>query len=58
MTQPMLLAVKLLLATGQRGDEDLRAAWPEFDQVEKVWVTPGGDRDNPISARIRKTPIP
>lgn len=58
MTPPMLFALKLLLATGQRGDEGLRASWLEFDQVEKLWVTPDGDRDNPISAGSWKTPIP
>jgi integrase len=44
MTSPMLLAVKLLLATGQRVEEVLHASWHEFDLVEKVWVIPGDRR--------------
>jgi integrase len=44
MTPPMLLAVKLLMATGQRVEEVLHASWPEFDQIEKVWVIPGERR--------------
>ena len=44
MTPPMLLAVKLLMATGQRVEEVLHASWPEFDLIEKVWVIPGERR--------------
>jgi len=40
MTPPMLLAVKLLLATGQRGEEGLRASWPEFATINTIILTP------------------
>ena len=40
----MLLAVKLLLATGQRVEEVLHASWPEFEQNGNTWVIPGERR--------------
>lgn len=44
MTPPMLLAVKMLLATGQRVEEVLHAQWSEFDLTEKLWAIPGERR--------------
>ena len=44
LTPPMLLALKLLLATGQRVEEVLHAAWKEFDLIEKIWEIPGERR--------------
>jgi integrase len=44
LTPPMLLAVKLLLATGQRVEEVLHASWPEFEQNGNTWVIPGERR--------------
>jgi integrase len=44
LTKPMLLALKLLLATGQRVEEVLHATWAEFDLPQKVWVIPGERR--------------
>jgi len=44
MTPPMHLAVKLLLATGQRVEEILHAQWSEFDLTEKIWAIPGERR--------------
>ena len=40
----MLLALKLLLATGQRVEEVLHASWSEFDTAQKVWTIPGERR--------------
>lgn len=44
LTAPMLLALKLLLATGQRVEEVLHATWGEFDRQQMVWVIPGERR--------------
>lgn len=44
MTKPMLQALKLLLATGQRVEEILHATWGEIDTVQKVWIIPGERR--------------
>lgn len=44
LTKPMLLALKLLLATGQRVEEVLHATWGEFDTNHMVWVIPGERR--------------
>lgn len=44
LTQPMLLALKFLLATGQRVEEVLHATWAEFDTAQKLWVIPGERR--------------
>ena len=38
------LALQLLLATGQRVEEVLRASWSEFDHNENLWVIPGERR--------------
>jgi integrase len=38
------LALQLLLATGQRVEEVLRASWSEFDLNENLWVIPGERR--------------
>ncbi len=44
LTKPMLLALKLLLATGQRVEEVLHATWAEFDTTQKLWIIPGERR--------------
>ena len=44
LTEPMLMALKFLLATGQRVEEVLHATWAEFDTAQKVWVIPGERR--------------
>ena len=44
LTAPMLLALKFLLATGQRVEEVLHATWDEFDDTQMVWVIPGERR--------------
>lgn len=44
LTRPMLLALKLLVATGQRVEEVLHATWSEFDTAQKLWVIPGERR--------------
>lgn len=44
LTKPMLLALKLLLATGQRVEEVLHATWAEFDTLQRVWIIPGERR--------------
>lgn len=44
LTAPMLLALKFLLATGQRVEEVLHATWAEFDMSEKIWTIPGERR--------------
>ena len=44
LTAPMLLALKFLLATGQRVEEVLHATWGEFDMGEKIWIIPGERR--------------
>lgn len=44
LTKPMVLALKLLLATGQRVEEVLHATWAEFDTGQKIWTIPGERR--------------
>lgn len=44
LTNPMLLALKFLLATGQRVEEVLHATWTEFDLSQMVWIIPGERR--------------
>lgn len=44
LTGPMLLALKFLLATGQRVEEVLHATWAEFDLGQMVWIIPGERR--------------
>jgi integrase len=44
LTAPMLLALKLLLTTGQRVEEVLHATWGEFDRQQLVWIIPGERR--------------
>lgn len=44
LTAPMLLALKLLLATGQRVEEVLHATWAEFEIGQMVWIIPGERR--------------
>jgi integrase len=44
LTAPMLLALKMLLATGQRVEEVLHAGWHEFDRHQRVWIIPGERR--------------
>jgi integrase len=43
---PSHLALKLLLATGQRVEELLQANWREFDLAEKLWTIPAERRKN------------
>jgi len=43
---PSHLAVKLLIATGQRVEEVLQANWREFDLKEKLWTIPAERRKN------------
>ena len=40
------LAVKLLIATGQRVEEVLQASWREFDPAEGLWTIPAERRKN------------
>ena len=44
LTEPMLMALKFLLATGQRVEEVLHATWTEFDLSQMVWIIPGERR--------------
>lgn len=44
LTQPMLLALKFVLATGQRVEEVLHATWAEFDKTQMIWTIPGERR--------------
>jgi integrase len=44
ISHPSLLAVKLLIATGQRVEEVLQANWREFDLKEKLWSIPAERR--------------
>jgi integrase len=44
LTPPMLLALKVLLATGQRVEEVLHATWDELDANQMVWIIPGERR--------------
>jgi integrase len=43
---PSHLALKLLIATGQRVEEVLQANWREFDLAEKLWTIPAERRKN------------
>lgn len=43
---PSHLAVKLLIATGQRVEEVLQANWREFDLTEGLWTIPAERRKN------------
>jgi integrase len=40
LTPPMLLALKMLLTTGQRVEEVLHATWVEFDTSQMTWIIP------------------
>ena len=44
LSPPMLLALKFVLASGQRVEEVLGATWAEFDFEERIWTIPGGRR--------------
>jgi integrase len=44
LARPMLLALRLLIATGQRVEEVLHATWDEFDQAQMLWTIPGERR--------------
>jgi integrase len=44
LTAPMHLALKFLLATGQRVEEVLHASWDEFDATQMLWTIPGQRR--------------
>lgn len=44
LTPPMHLALKMILATGQRVEEVLHATWSEFDRNELLWTIPGERR--------------
>ncbi len=44
MSADLAVALKLLLATGQRVEEVLHAEWSEFDEEEKLWTIPGARR--------------
>jgi integrase len=44
LTPPMLLALKMLLTTGQRVEEVLHATWAEFDTSQMTWIIPGRRR--------------
>ena len=46
LTPPMLLALKMLLTTGQRVEEVLHATWAEFDTSQMTWIIPGQRRKN------------
>ncbi len=43
MSEPVRLALKLLLITIQRRSEVVEATWPEFDMRNRIWVI-GADR--------------
>jgi integrase len=43
---PSLLALKLLISTGQRVEEVLQANWREFELKEKLWTIPAERRKN------------
>ena len=44
LTPPMLLALKMLMTTGQRVEEVLHAKWAEFDTSQMIWIIPGQRR--------------
>ena len=44
LTAPMHLALKMVLATGQRVEEVLHATWSEFDRDQLLWNIPGERR--------------
>ena len=44
LSADLAVALKLLLATGQRVEEVLHAEWSEFDEEEKLWTIPAGRR--------------
>ena len=44
LTPQMHLALKLILASGQRVEEVLHATWDEFDFDKKLWTIPGERR--------------
>jgi len=49
------LAIKLILATGQRVEEVLHAPWSEFDENEMLWTIPA-ERRKPSRNTQSKTP--
>lgn len=44
LTPQMHLALKFILASGQRVEEVLHATWDEFDLDKKLWTIPGERR--------------
>jgi len=44
LSPPTLLALKLILATGQRVEEVLGAKWQEIEREESLWTIPGERR--------------
>lgn len=44
LTPPMHLALKMILATGQRVEEVLQTTWSEFDRSQMLWTIPGERR--------------
>ena len=44
LTPQMHLALKFILASGQRVEEVLHATWDEFDFEKRLWTIPGGRR--------------
>lgn len=46
MSADMALAIKLLIATGQRVEEVLYATWAEFNQNDLLWTIPAERRKN------------
>ena len=44
LTPAMHLALKMILATGQRVEEVLHATWEEFDRDQLLWCIPGERR--------------
>lgn len=46
LSKPSRLALKLLIATGQRVEEVLHATWSEFDLDQRLWTIPAERRKN------------
>jgi len=46
MSKDLALAIKLILATGQRVEEVLGATWSEFDTEDLLWTIPANRRKN------------
>jgi integrase len=57
MSKRIRLALKFMLATGQRKGEVISAEWSEFDIDNAVWTIPASKAKNGIAHRVPLSPL-